>query len=204
MKNLVIMVFLFCLVCATAPAQSPLHMQAGVTVLYDHYNFTDSYHGISAMDDRGNIAIGAFFDAIYLRAILEYQRATSGTIQIAGSSVDYPSGFSVSFINVLALAKYPFQLGSTTLWPAIGVRYSHPLTMTIGGVDALADPTTDVADSYVCLGGGLDLTSGRVVIGLSVLFDYSLTPSQTTNTLYPGEQVSGYDLEVALNVGLAL
>ncbi|HVP20162.1 MAG TPA: hypothetical protein VMU36_14335 [Spirochaetia bacterium] len=202
MKNLV-MAFLLCLVCAIAPAQAPLHMQAGITFLYDHYNFVDSNRGISASDDRGNLAFGAFFDAIYLRAIVEYQRAISGTIQIAGSSIDYPSSFSISFINALALVKYPFQLGSTTIWPAVGMRYSHPLSYTIG-FDALADPTTAVADLYVSFGGGLDFTSGSVVFGLSALFDYNLTPSQTTNTLYPGEQVSSFDLELGLNVGVAL
>ena len=205
MKNLVAIVFLLCLVCTIAPAQSPPHMQAGVTVQYGHYNLTDSNTGISATDDRSNIAIGAFFDAIYLRANIEYQSAISGTLAITGlGSADYPSGFSVSFINLKALGKYPFQLGTTTLWPAIGVRYSYPLSVKIGGVDLLADPNSDFADFYVCFGGGLDFATGPVVIGFSALYDYSLTPSQTKSTLFPGEKVSGFDLEIALNVGFAL
>lgn len=204
MKKIVVALFLAFLVCTSVFAQSP-RAQAGITLEYDHYNFTDSNAGISLTDDRGNLAIGVFIDAVYLRVIVEYQRAVSGTVALTGSgSSDYPSGFSVSFVNALALAKYPIQLGTTTLWPAIGVRYSYPLSMTAFGVDALADPTTDVADFYISLGGGIDFRTGGMIVGLSVLYDYSLTPSQTTNPLYPGETRSGYDFQVALNIGFPL
>jgi hypothetical protein len=179
-------------------------MQAGFTLEYDKYNLTDSNAGISATDDRSNVVVGVFFDAVYIRAIAEYQRTLSGSVAVTGlGSADYPSGFSVSFVNLLALGKYPFQFGTTTLWPAIGVRYSHPLTMSIGGVDALQDPTTDVEDFYICFGGGIDFSLGTMVIGLSALYDYSLTPSQTTNTLAPGEDVSSFDFELALNIAFA-
>ncbi len=205
MKNLGVLVLLFCLVCSFVSAQSQPPMQAGFIFKYDHYNLTDSNSGISVTDDRGNLAVGVFFDAVYLRGVVEYQRAISGTISLTGyAPVDYPSGFSVSFINFQALGKYPFRLGTMFLWPAAGVRYSYPLSMTIGGVDALADPTTDVADFYICFGGGLDFGSSGVIFGISVLYDYSLTPGQTTNPLYPGESVSGYDLEIAMHVGFAL
>ena len=183
MKNLVLAVVLLCLIGPFASAQSPLRMQAGVTLGYDHYNLTDTLGALSATDDRSNFVIGGFIDAVYVRFIAEYQRASSGTVSIPGyGSADYPSGFSVTFLNLLALGKYPLRLGTTTLWPAIGVRYSHPLTMTIGGID---------------------FSLGTAVIGVSALYDYSLTPSQTTATLSPGEEVSAYDFEVALNIGFS-
>jgi len=204
MKNLVLVVFLLCLIGAFASAQSPLRMQAGVTLGYDHYNLTDSIGVASATDDRNNLVIGGFLDAIYVRFIAEYQRAGSGTVAVTGyGSIDYPSGFSVTFLNLEALGKYPLRIGTATIWPAVGVRYSHPLTMTIGGVDALQDPTTDVADFYICLGGGIDFSVGTAVIGLSALYDYSLTPSQTTATPSPGENITAYDFEITLNVGFS-
>lgn len=204
MKNLVLAVVLLCLIGPFASAQSPLRMQAGVTLGYDHYNLTDTLGALSATDDRSNFVIGGFIDAVYVRFIAEYQRASSGTVSIPGyGSADYPSGLSVTFLNLLALGKYPLRLGTTTLWPGIGVRYSHPLTMTIGGIDVLQDPTTDVADFYICFGGGIDFSLGTAVIGVSALYDYSLTPSQTTATLSPGEEVSAYDFEVALNIGFS-
>ena len=203
MKHLFLAVFLLCLIVPLASAQSPLRMQAGVTLGYDHYNLTDSNSGLTATDDRGNFLVGGYLDAIYVRLIAEYEKAVSGTLAGPGGSADYPSGFSVSFINVLALLKYPLRLGTTTLWPAAGVRYSHPLTMQIGGIDYLKDSTTDVADFYICVGGGLDFSVGTAVVGLSALYNYSLTPSQTNISLAPGEEVSAYDFEVALNIGFS-
>ena len=205
MKTIMGPVFLLCMACVVVSAQPARRMQAGVTVQYDHYNFTDSNSGISATDDRGNVAFGVFLDAIYLRAAVQYQRTLSGTLAVSGyGSAAYPSGFSISFVNFQVLAKYPFALGSVTFWPAVGMRYSHPLTMQIGGVDYLSDPNIDVADLYVSFGGGLDFSSGSTIIGIFALYDYSLTPSQTKNPLYPGEQVSGYDLEIGVSLGFAL
>ncbi|HVO37478.1 MAG TPA: hypothetical protein VMV03_00475 [Spirochaetia bacterium] len=204
MKTIIVPVFLLCMACV-ASAQPARRMQAGVTVQYDHYNFTDSNYGISATDDRGNLAFGVFFDAIYLRAAVQYQRTLSGTLAVAGyGSADYPTGFSISFLNLQVLGKYPLPLGSMTIWPAVGMRYSHPLTMQIGGVDYMSDPNIDVADLYVSFGGGIDFSSGSVIVGLFALYDYSLTPSQTKSPLYPGEQVSGFDLELGVSLGFAL
>jgi hypothetical protein len=205
MKALAILPALFFVVCIVAPVQSAPRMQAGVTLQYDHYNFTDSNYGVAASDDRGNVAVGVFLDAIYLRAAVQYQRTLSGTLSMTGyGSADYPSGFSIAFLNLQVLAKYPIQLGSLAIWPAIGVRYSHPLALQMGGVDYMSDPTVDVADLYVSAGGGIDFSSGSTIIGLFALYDYSLTPSQTKGPLYPGEQVSGYDLELGVSIGFAL
>lgn len=204
MKNSLAMGFLLFLMGSVVFATPP-KMQAGVTALYDHYNYTVSQSGLSVSDDRHNAVFGVFFDAIYLRFIAEYQTMLSGAISAPGyGSTDYPSGFSVSFVNLLALGKYPIQLGTTTLWPAIGVRYSIPLTLTAWGTNALANPNTDVEDLYVCFGGGVDFAFGSVIVGLSALYDMSLTPNQTKTTPPPGISLSGFDLEVALNVGFPL
>ena len=120
MKNSLAMGFLLFLMGSVVFATPP-KMQAGVTALYDHYNYTVSQSGLSVSDDRHNAVFGVFFDAIYLRFIAEYQTMLSGAISAPGyGSTDYPSGFSVSFVNLLALGKYPIQLGTTTLWPEPG------------------------------------------------------------------------------------
>jgi hypothetical protein len=75
------------------------------------------------------------------------------------------------------------------------------LSYTIDGIDYMTSPTLDVADFYICFGGGIDFRTGGVIVGFSALYDYNLTPSQTNIPLPPGEQVSGFDFQVALNVG---
>ncbi len=203
MKKLIAVLLLACLACLGVSAQSP-HMQVGFTFEYDHYNFTDTLGGSTFTDDRGNLAIGVFLDAAYLRAIVEYQRAVSGTQTLTGYVPYTYDSFDVSFINAIALLKYPFQFGTTTFWPAAGVRYSHPLSYTIGGVDYMSSSALSVADFYLCFGGGVDFRTGGVIVGFSALFDYNLTPSQTNLALPPGEQVWGSDFQVALNVGFPL
>lgn len=203
MKNLFMAGF-FLLVMGAVAFASPQRMQVGVTGLYDHYNYTVSSSGVSFTDDRNNLVIGAFFDAIYARFIAEYQTMLSGTQSLAGISADYPSNSSISFVNLIALGKYPFQLGTTALWPAIGIRYSIPLTYTVSGTNYLSNSNADVADLYVCLGGGVDFALGSVIVGLSAFYDLSLTPNQTKTAPAAGISLTGFDLELSLNVGFAL
>jgi len=112
----------------------------------------------------------AFVDATYAQLSLGYTMAFGGTTNIYGSAygtttVDatVPFDFDTTYLAFTALAKYPFKVGRTTLFPLVGVEYDLDLTYTNSSgsnlKSSLASPQ-DANQLWIRAGGGSISLSG--------------------------------------------
>jgi hypothetical protein len=169
--------------------------KAGITI----YNFNED----DGTDDYGwniyNFIIGVYGDFKYIRIMADYEFSFRGEGYVDSAGADF-SSVDIGFFNLTLLAKNPFDLGSITIWPALGLRYSLVLSYIIEGTDFLAYSDEDLSDYYLVGGVGIDFYFDELILTLQAFYDYNLTPNPSTIEA-SGYSFSGSDIEISITFG---
>ncbi len=168
-----------------AMSASALDMSAGGLVGFGlgSYNAKATASGVEIKSEESDtmINVGAYFDATYVMATVQYSMNTGmkqkGTMTIDGVGSDtQESSYSVSggALSFAVLGKYPFAVGSVSIAPLFGFEYTSLLSYKLEGNDA-----TDSAKDYfnrLWLKGGVcaDFNVGPVYIRPIATIGYGL------------------------------
>jgi hypothetical protein len=179
------MLFALITLSIEAQAQIPLKMEAGAIIAYSMSNWSDSYvNGGPSFTDSDflhKLSIGGFFDAEYVRGVIDYSFLLGGSFTRNGGTTPISNG-SVSYIDISVYGKYPFQIDPIYLWPALGLRYSLCASYSLNGTNELLQTSgADFNDLYVIAGAGMDWNFyDQFSLTPTVLLLLNVTPSKAT------------------------
>jgi len=148
---------------------------------------------------------GVCLDATFVRLGIDYALnvAQSGKLEYGSTEIDaeFEDGYSISFLSISLLGKYPIDLGGVIIWPAAGIRYALCLAYDIDG-DGEDDLTDDDAlnDLFALIGVGADITAGPVVVSPSLIFGYNLTSNPTTEDLPDDVSILNFNIQFGVSV----
>ena len=151
---------------------SALDMSAGVTGFFNS-DFGGGY--MSLKNDYGSYSVpwmgagfGAFFDASYAEVSLGFTFSNGKDVakdKDGKKEKDFEQDpFSVTYLNLSLLGKYPIDLGSMVVFPAVGFDYAIGLSGKEDGKDMFKDQdedekkysATDMSQFWIKFGGGMD------------------------------------------------
>lgn len=202
---------------------SALEVSAGIGASVGAFSSTSS-----ASENIGNVTLSstqrnnqypfgilAFVDATYLQLSFGYTMARGGTTDIYGSAYStttldetVPLDLDTTYLSLTALAKYPFHVGTTVLFPLLGIEYDLNLTYTNSSGSSLTSSLASPGDAnqlWIRAGGGLDIPFGHFYLRPELLLGYKIL-NQTernwiTSQLAAGAAGASY---VDLDLGLRL
>ncbi|MBN2533944.1 MAG: hypothetical protein JXB88_13725 [Spirochaetales bacterium] len=174
----------------------------------------DNYSAFSNTDTL--FSAGAFVDAVYVRFSISYTmslertsryRIVSGGEESESGTIESDIGYSWTMLDITLLGKYPFPLGSITLWPAAGILYSFTIEQDFDG-DGIGEDLSDMAlnDFYLSAGCGADIPlMSDILITFSAFFNLNLTPATLADYDVPDEQTwFGYQFIAFMSVGFKI
>ncbi len=162
---------------------SPLHateVKIGIeTGWLEKFYFYDSLEtGKFTHEHYDNIEGALFIDLEYFRGSIGYSKHVLRYVFDNGNQEMLYSDYNISFINFMALAKYPFKFydDKLQLWPAIGLEYDHNIKYEKNGED-LTKRYNELDDLYLQAGAGMDVNIlPRVALTGTFLTGLNLTP----------------------------
>lgn len=197
-------------VSCTLSAKAPLSIRnkpvyAGGEVVLESlaYSVNDGAKN-DTTDSYPVMGLGAFYDMYYLRTGLHCTfNAGKGTVhsdynEIDGDAIDY----TLKFISIEILGKYPLNAKGIEAWPAVGIQYSANIEATDASGDDLDD--SKLSDLYLLLGAGFDYTvDSSIVLSPAALFGLNLTPEPRSDVPETNDH-SGYRFVIRIAVGFLL
>jgi hypothetical protein len=119
------------------------------------------------------------------------------------------ASWSLTEITVRLIGKYPFNLGSFTLFPLAGIEKEFCLGGSSGGVAFTSDQTIDVSPWYLVAGVGGDVKiTPRIYARAELTAAYNLT-SEFAPSFYSAQSAiyqssTGWEIELAAGIGFLL
>ena len=151
-----------------------------------------------------------FLDFFYGVVSVGYRTAiskVSGKISALGSSMSSDVFFSISILEVRLLGKYPFRVGTMTVFPLLGLESTACFGGKVGTIDFLAQTRADYSDISLLADVGGDFpVSQQVFLRPGLIIGYVLT-SKRDNSYYAGVTYvgsSGWLIELGLGIGYTL
>jgi hypothetical protein len=179
-----IVIALFVLVSVSSFGEG-IDLSAGVFWGFDGTFVSTSMFDSEVASKRLLMSVyGAYFDATFVRLEIDYMfNAGKPALTSLGENVEdryVPDNYWITRLDVLLLGKYPFDLGSVTVWPAAGAQYGIVLIINEDGDvtnDLAANPDLELNDFFLLAGVGVDYTVERWTLSPSLIFALDLTPS---------------------------
>ena len=151
---------------------------------------------------------GAFVDLTYAQIGASYAMAVGDLKykeKFGGMVFEDQQTFSLGLVQLTALGKYPFHLGSLVIFPAAGVEYNLCVSGKAGGVEFDAEDKKDFSNLFVLAGAGVDFAvAPKIYVRVLALFGYNLTAEPPWWISDPDYRWSGWKGKVTAGVGFRL
>jgi hypothetical protein len=204
-----------------AAAAFGLDLSVGVGADYQPIFETLTLAPMKAKMSYQTLGAGAFFDATYgllgvqyVFSIADpkislYVNDVKDTAASESATAD-AKGTKVSYLDLILLGKYPFQLGAVTLAPAVGLNYMLNLAVKQDGTDLKADLSTNdknsLNDFYIVGGLIVSFAIGKsFFVSIDGLFGWNLTPNWMpdlfASLMGPGVKYSAWKIKAGLSAG---
>jgi hypothetical protein len=145
------------------------------------------------------LSFRAFIDATYLEASVGYRMANGASLKTEATgftTTTTTTSNKQDWVSIGALFKYPFDLGSFTLFPIVGIEYDLNLSFKdSSGSDLKASMTADqkanLDQFWIKAGIGADLSFGGFYIRPEVLIGYKLLSKAENDALAAMKAIPG-------------
>jgi hypothetical protein len=213
-KTLVVCIFLSASSLAFA---DPLNVSAGLLIswapLEGNYQ-TMKVSGATLTDNSTFEALGliAFIDFKYEEVSIGINGAVTqlnDTQTTNGVTTQVNDPYSISNLDIRLIGKYPFDFGSFTLFPLIGIEKYFCLRGSISNVGFTSDQTGDASAWLVTAGVGADINvNEKLYIRQELTGAFNLTSKRSSsyyNQFSASYQSStGWEIQYAVGVGFLL
>lgn len=188
MKRLFV-VLIVSLIAAAGAFGLSLSAGGGASISSTSWNLSITAGGttVSAKDAILPFGAKAFVDAKYVQVSVGYIMAVKATQSGTGITTTTYSN-NLSYLTFAALGKYPFDVGSFTLFPLLGAEYDFNIAHGSsdyfeGSNGLLASPSSADYNQFWLKGGvGADISlGGKLYVRPEALYGFKLLNSDESN-----------------------
>lgn len=215
MKKLLLVIAAVCMTTAVMAQSAAIDMMAGAKVGYGSMigsvNFDDGDNQMDQTSTTPVMSFGAFFDATYVRAGLDYRMSAGDgkfDVKYGGDIADIMDDAdgdiedtTYSFLDISVLGKFPVDLGAAKVWGGAGFMYAYNISAQYDGEDI---EDLEMSDFYVIAAVGADVAASSVFVCPQFTFGYNLTPNTSSEDLPDDTTAAGYLWELSLGVAMKI
>jgi hypothetical protein len=211
------------LLALTFTAFGQVQLSAGAGVSLTPYWDKQTMEVVGVSDDVtiSKSAFGAkvFFDATYVEASVGFQtNSKSYKVKSTSGTDSYSDGDVGTWITLAALGKYPFKLGSVSIFPLVGAQFNYCLSYKDSDGNDLKSAAADADYDYnqFMLKGGIGAdfaVSSSMFIRPTLTYNYIflskldkdvLTAAEALYSLMFGVPIDMSETKSAIDLGVSV
>ncbi len=156
------------------------------------------------------LGVRAFVDLTYVEASVGFRAAVTQlntSVTVLGVTGSTNQDFSDDLLDIRLIGKYPFNLGSFTLFPLAGLVKDFCLSGSVAGIAFSSDSISDSSPWYLEAGVGADVNvAQKLYLRAELSGAYNIT-SKRSASFYTGstyQSSSGWQIQFAAGIGYSL